>query len=89
MGNSMTGNSPAKEGSIRLCLGCKHLSYTVADPGYDTEYTSGIGAEDASMSCAKEHWRMFLTGYGDGQLFDLENAILQAATCPDFTERKP
>jgi hypothetical protein len=56
-----------------------------ADPGYDTEFTGGIGASEAELACALGHWRREL--YSGGDLPDIEKAMQAAETCPDFAER--
>lgn len=71
---------------MRYCIGCKHLHFERSDPGYNTECTAGIGAEEASMSCKMGYWFNYL--YGDGSLFDIEAAMRKANTCADFKERE-
>jgi hypothetical protein len=70
---------------VKYCIGCKHLNFFRADPGYDTECTAGIGAHEASLACAKGHWHEEITENGD--LPFIERAMQKAETCPDFSQR--
>lgn len=70
---------------MKYCIGCAHLNFTRGDPGYDTEFTAGIGAEEASMSCGKGHWFQYLSEYG---LFNVEQAMRKADTCLEYKERE-
>lgn len=69
---------------MKYCIGCEHLCFDAGDRGYDTECTAGIGAEAASLACAKGYWHEYL--YDD--LFDVERAMQRAETCKDYKERK-
>lgn len=70
---------------MKYCIGCVYLRFDAGSPGYDTECTSGIGAEAASIACNKGHWQEYLYD-GDG-LFAFEEAMQRANTCPDYEER--
>jgi hypothetical protein len=71
---------------MKYCIGCKHLKFDRGSPGYDTDCTAGIGAEEASIACGRDHWTQYL--YGD-DLFDVEQAMQAAETCADYQERAP
>ena len=70
---------------MKYCIGCVHLDFNNADPGWSTECTAGIDKRDAEFACGKGHWRRDVNEY-EG-LNPIEKAMQQAETCPDYTER--
>jgi hypothetical protein len=68
------------------CIGCKLLTMTQKGSGhYWSTATGWESGTNASFACAKGHWRLFLDR--STEVFDLENAMRAAATCPDYEER--
>lgn len=72
---------------MRYCIGCAKLQYEDKKMGCGSTWTGSWTREEASMSCALGHWKAFLEDYGTQWAFDLERAMENAATCPDFVER--
>ena len=82
-------SNPLKtEGAMRMCLGCAHLKFEEGRDYSYSEYTSGH--DDSYFQCGKKHWNQEMGSYvDDGTYASLEEKMLLANTCPDFTERKP
>jgi hypothetical protein len=79
-------NPMKTEGSIRLCLGCEHIRFE-KESSWQTECSAGGG--ETEFVCGKRHWRQDMRGYGQNEFIELEECLLLANTCLDFTERKP
>ena len=76
--------------SIRLCLGCKHCEFTARSESYGCSTCGPMTDESTQFKCEKGHFHRFIRRWSNGeQMLDLENALLNAATCQDFTERTP
>jgi len=74
---------------MKYCIGCQHLYFK---PGHGDDQcgstmTGAWGAEDAELSCQKDHWKLELGEYGNVEIFDIEAAMKKAETCGDYTER--
>lgn len=84
------GADTAREGVQRYCIGCKHLTYAERDRGSQGSTLTGTyGDVDANLSCHKGYWALYFGyDYGNKLVGELELAMLHAATCPDYAERK-
>ena len=66
--------------SDRVCYDCEHCSVD-----YERDYSELTPGAGLTMSCDRNHW--YIQGK-DATRTALRSALVQARTCPDFTEAK-